>query len=139
MDAKKNIRSKEDRKGLRKFLDYAFEHSITSGLFSCPYLECKYSLCMTRNEAEIHFTIYELLKGYIHRVAHEEFVQSCATSSNSHERPNGVSNVVDDMHGLVHDAFGIPQNDHSMVDRMDCEEQVPNAEPKKFCKLIDES
>ncbi|KAL3509778.1 hypothetical protein ACH5RR_029179 [Cinchona calisaya] len=101
--------------------------NIQALLIAYPCSECKCGISMTRDEAEIHLKVYGFLKGYTRWVAHREFLYSSASASNSNEKPNGPnreSNVSDDMHGLVHDALGIIQDDRFLVDRTDCENHL---------------
>lgn len=105
----------------------------------CPCKECKFGICVARENAELHLTVYGFVKGYTHCAAHGEFLYSSAPKPTSHDILDQVGDELDDMHGLVHDAFGIPEHDHTMIDGTECQEQLPNAEAKKFYNLIDNS
>ena len=135
----KNRRSKEYWDGLQKFLDYAFQNSSINGMILCPCKECKCGVCITRENAELHLKVYGFVKGYTHWAAHGEFVYSSAPKPTSHDISHGVRDELDDMHGLVHDAMGIPEQDYTRIDGTEYKSQLPNVEAEKFYNLIDNS
>ncbi|XP_027156993.1 uncharacterized protein LOC113758246 [Coffea eugenioides] len=135
----KNRRSKEYWDGLQKILDYAFQNSSINGMILCPCKECKCGVCITRENAELHLKVYGFVKGYTHWAAHGEFVYSSAPKPTSHDISHGVRDELDDMHGLVHDALGIPEQDHTRIDGTEYKSQLPNVEAEKFYNLIDNS
>ncbi|XP_071906894.1 uncharacterized protein [Coffea arabica] len=135
----KNRRSKEYWDGLQKFLDYAFQNSSINGMILCPCKECKCGVCVTRENAELHLKVYGFVKGYTHWAAHGEFVYSSAPKPTSHDISHGVRDELDDMHGLVHDALGISEQDQTKTDGTEYKNQLPNGEAEKFYNLIDNS
>nr|XP_027063083.1 uncharacterized protein LOC113689513 [Coffea arabica] len=135
----KNRRSKEYWDGLQKFLDYAFQNSSINGMILCPCKECKCGVCITRENAELHLKVYGFVKGYTHWAAHGEFVYSSAPKPTSYDISHGVRDELDDMHGLVHDAMGIPEQDYTRIDGTEYKSQLPNVEAEKFYNLIDNS
>nr|XP_027067486.1 uncharacterized protein LOC113693107 [Coffea arabica] len=135
----KNRRSKEYWNGLQKFLDYAFQNSSINGMILCPCKECKCGVCITRENAELHLKVYGFVKGYTHWAAHGEFVYSSAPKPTSYDISHGVRDELDDMHGLVHDAMGIPEQDYTRIDGTEYKSQLPNVEAEKFYNLIDNS
>ena len=136
----KDRRSGEFEKGLELFLNYAFKHSSHgNGMIACPCSECKCGVCVSRADAKIHLKVFGFLKGYTQWVAHGEFVYSSAPIQTSDNVPHNVSDIGDDMNGLVHEALGIPQQDPAMAGTFESNQELPNSVAEKFYKLIDDS
>nr|XP_027108997.1 uncharacterized protein LOC113728834 [Coffea arabica] len=92
-----------------------------------------------KENAELHLKVYGFVKGYTHWAAHGEFVYSSAPKPTSYDISHGVRDELDDMHGLVHDAMGIPEQDYTRIDGTEYKSQLPNVEAEKFYNLIDNS
>ncbi|XP_027172109.1 uncharacterized protein LOC113771742 [Coffea eugenioides] len=136
----KDRRSGEFEKGLELFLNYAFKHSSHgNGMIACPCSECKCGVCVSRPDAKIHLKVFGFLKGYTQWVAHGEFVYSSAPIQTSDNVPHNVSDIGDDMNGLVHETLGIPQQDPAMAGTFESNQELPNSVAEKFYKLIDDS
>ncbi|XP_027181759.1 uncharacterized protein LOC113780145 [Coffea eugenioides] len=136
----KDRRSGEFEKGLELFLNYAFKHSSHgNGMIACPCSECKCGVCVSRADAKIHLKVFGFLKGYTQWVAHGEFVYSSAPIQTSDNVPHNVSDIGDDMNGLVHEALGIPQQDPAMAGTFESNQELLNSVAEKFYKLIDDS
>ncbi|XP_073309702.1 uncharacterized protein [Primulina huaijiensis] len=129
--------TKEYRKGLESFLDFAFSNANIDGMIACPCAKCTSGICVSREDVCDHLTVDGVIKGYTHWVAHGEI--ACSASSISSSVPSRVD--VDDMDGLVHDAFGVPQNDGDTINiaGFEKDKEISIGEAEKFYKLIDDS
>ncbi|KAG6519541.1 hypothetical protein ZIOFF_023035 [Zingiber officinale] len=73
---------------------------------------CKIGICVSKEDAYEHLMVDGFIKGYTHWVAHGEI--SCSAYSISSSVPS--HDDVDDMEGLVHEAFGVQQHDADYVE-----------------------
>ncbi|KAG6503406.1 hypothetical protein ZIOFF_035719 [Zingiber officinale] len=98
---------------------------------------CKIGICVSREEAYDHLTVDGFIKGYTHWVAHVEIACSAPSISSSVLSRDDVDN----MEGLVHDAFGVQQHNGSTINTAGFEKDkdIPFGEAEKFYKLIDDS
>ncbi|KAG6514153.1 hypothetical protein ZIOFF_024494 [Zingiber officinale] len=129
--------TEEYRKGLENFLDFAFSNANINETIACPCARCKIGICVSREEAYDHLTVDGFIKGYTHWVAHGETTCSAPSISSSVLSRDDVDN----MEGLVHDAFGVQQHDGSTINTAGFEKDkdIPFGEAEKFYKLIDDS
>ncbi|KAG6529930.1 hypothetical protein ZIOFF_012147 [Zingiber officinale] len=129
--------TEEYRKGLENFLDFAFSNANINGTIACPCARCKIGICVSREEAYDHLTVDGFIKGYTHWVAHGEIACSAPSISSSVLSRDDVDN----MEGLVHDAFGVQQHYGSTINTAGFEKDkdIPFGETEKFYKLIDDS
>ncbi|KAG6538774.1 hypothetical protein ZIOFF_003902 [Zingiber officinale] len=129
--------TEEYRKGLENFLDFAFSNANINGTIACPCARCKIGICVSREEAYDHLTVDGFIKGYTYWVAHGEIACSAPSISSSVLSRDDVDN----MEGLVHDAFGVQQHDGSTINTAGFEKDkdIPFGEAEKFYKLIDDS
>ncbi|XP_073130868.1 uncharacterized protein [Henckelia pumila] len=129
--------TEEYRKGLESFLDFAFSNANINVKIACPCARCKIGICVSREDAYDHLTVDGFIKGYTHWVAHGEILCSASLISSS----VSYRDDVDDMEGLVHEAFGVPQHDDNInnTSGFEKDKDIPIGEAQKFYKLIDDS
>ncbi|XP_042472526.1 uncharacterized protein LOC122055220 [Zingiber officinale] len=129
--------NEEYRKGLENFLDFAFSNANINGMIACPCARCKIGICVSKEDAYEHLMVDGFIKGYTHWVAHGEI--SCSAYSISSSVPS--HDDVDDMEGLVHEAFGVQQHDGSTINTAGFEKDtdIPIGEVETFYKLIDDA
>lgn len=119
----------EYQKGLEEFLDLMFSNECSSGQILCPCIKCGNEIWVNREEARMHLICDGFFKGY--RIAH----------SISQPSSCPALETLDDMQGLVHDAFGI-LDENIFENETDTEEgnlNEPNAEANKFYKLLEDA
>ncbi|KAG8363818.1 hypothetical protein BUALT_Bualt19G0061800 [Buddleja alternifolia] len=120
--------TKDYERGLNEVLDMAFGHVCLNGKIHCPCKFCKNAKWVNRDVAKDHLTVDGFMKGYTNWVAHGED----STSGQVNFQINNEFNMIDDMQGLVHDAFGIKDTDLNM-------EEEPNEQAKTFYKSLDDA
>ncbi|XP_012832690.1 PREDICTED: uncharacterized protein LOC105953559 [Erythranthe guttata] len=120
--------TKEDENGLNQFLDMAFAKVSLSGKIICPCKRCRNGKGVIREIAEEHLLVDGFMKGYTNWVAHgEDTLTDHVDSQNFNE-----FNMLGDMTGLVHDAFGVNDTNSNM-------EEEPNGQAKVFFELFDDA
>ena len=97
----------EYQSGLQYFLDYAFRNASMHDQILCPCKRCRIRIMVSRDDAFEHLTVDGFIPGYNQWIAHGELPSRL--SSSGENLPNSLGN--DDMRGLVHDAFGVPNED----------------------------
>lgn len=127
--------------GLTFFLDFAFRNASISDRILCPCKHCKIGIFQSRDDAYEHLLVDGFIPGYTRWIAHGEIYTSLSCmSENQHDRPE-TSGFVDDMVGLVHDAFGARQEDDFVQDRISSplDSEMASGQAQSFYKLIDAS
>ncbi|KAG6405745.1 hypothetical protein SASPL_133339 [Salvia splendens] len=103
----------------------------------CPCKCCGIGILVNRDDAFEHLMVDGFIPGYSQWIAHG--VLPSRLSSRGENQHNSLGD--DDMQGLVHDAFGVPNEDGSTEEYtgspMDAE--IANGQAKEFYKLIDSS
>ncbi|KAG6428069.1 hypothetical protein SASPL_112318 [Salvia splendens] len=93
----------------------------------------------SRDEAYEHLTVDGFIPGYTDWIAHGELPSILASRrENQHNNVEALGD--DDMQGLVHDVFGVPNEDGYTDDtnsHMDSE--IANGQAREFYRLIDDS
>ncbi|KAG6395273.1 hypothetical protein SASPL_145915 [Salvia splendens] len=93
----------------------------------------------SRDEAYEHLTVDGFIPGYTDWIAHGELPSILASRrENQHNNVEALGD--DDMQGLVHDVFGVPNEDGYTDDtnsQMDSE--IANGQAREFYRLIDDS
>ncbi|KAL3838963.1 hypothetical protein ACJIZ3_023554 [Penstemon smallii] len=121
--------------GVTTFLDFAFSHGSIDGMISCPCKKCGNGVWVVRADAKDHLICDGFMKGYTNWIAHGETSHNNASYFHSPRVPNAP----DDMEGLLHDAFGMPNDIHNIEETIDPTMAMPSEETKRFCKLLDDS
>ena len=130
--------------GVEVFLNYAFSNASVNEMICCPCKGCKIGIFVTREEAREHLIVRGFISGYTHWRAHGELWDNSASTSRTHEISDDIlhdtSNPqVDDMGGLLHDAFAFSQIDGVMGDATNDSNEMPSIDVEKFYKLVDDS
>ena len=126
----------EYQNGLEYFLDYAFRNASMKDKILCPCKRCGVGISVSRDEAFEHLTVDGYIPRYTQWIAHGEL-----PSSHSSRFDNQHNLGDDDMQGLVHDAFGVPNKggyteEHT---RSHIDAEIVNGQTREFYKLIDGS
>ncbi|XP_058071152.1 uncharacterized protein LOC131220206 [Magnolia sinica] len=107
-------------KGMKEFIEFAFNNAASEGKILCPCVKCTNLFWRAHKEVVDHLVCEGIMPNYTRWVFHGEASSSStsgpATSTHDDIPPR------DDMHGLLHDVFGI-----SGVDDMPTE--LPSQEP----------
>ncbi|XP_042063803.1 uncharacterized protein LOC121807603 [Salvia splendens] len=121
--------------GLEYFLDYAFRNSSMKDKILCPCKRCGIGISVSRDEAFEHLTVDGFIPGYTQWIAHGELPSS--RSSRCDNQHNTLGD--DDMQGLVHDAFGVPNEDGYTKEHIksQIDAESANGQANEFYKLID--
>ena len=119
----------EYEKGLDKFLDSMFSKECLGGQILCPCIKCGNEVWVDREEARIHLICDGFIKGY-------QISPSISQHSNT-----PASGKLDDMQGLVYDAFymldeNMPSNEIGIEDE---NFDIPNAHVGKFYKVLEDA
>ncbi|KAG8380558.1 hypothetical protein BUALT_Bualt06G0028100 [Buddleja alternifolia] len=120
--------TKEYERGLNQFLDTTFDRVSLSGKIYCPCKRCKNVKWINREVAKEHLTVDGFMKGYTNWIAHGE--DSSPNQVNFQQ--NNEFNQLDDMYGLIHDAFGVNEIDVNMEEEL-------NEQAKNFYKLLEDN
>ncbi|KAG6407736.1 hypothetical protein SASPL_130733 [Salvia splendens] len=101
----------------------------------CPCKRCGIGISVSRDEAFEHLTVDGFIPGYTQWIAHGELPSS--RSSRFDNQHNTLGD--DDMQGLVHDAFGVPNEDGYTEEhtRSQIDAEIANGQAREFYKLID--
>ncbi|KAH6796389.1 hypothetical protein C2S51_037375 [Perilla frutescens var. frutescens] len=134
--------TEEYQNGLKFFLDFSFNNASISDKILCPCKRCKIGIFVSRDDAYEHLIVDGFIPGYTQWIAHGELSRKRSRPENQHENQHGypeTSGYVDDMQGLIHDVFRVPQEDGYMQDRT-CsprDTEIANGQAGEFYKLID--
>lgn len=133
--------TEEYQNGLKFFLDYAFRNASMSDGILCPCKRCKIVIFATRDEAFEHLTVDGFISGYTQWIAHGELSSSRSLRSENQSTTAATSNDLDDMQGLVHDAFGVPNIDSYVHEGISSplDADIAKGQAEEFYKLIDAS
>ncbi|PKU62785.1 hypothetical protein MA16_Dca026607 [Dendrobium catenatum] len=93
-------------KGVKNFLNFAFNNGSSSGMILCPCRHCGNGICRTRDDVEAHLLWRGFKPGYYHWTTHGE--TSFKNDIGSHSLI--ANDVNDDMEGLLNDAFRFESN-----------------------------
>lgn len=113
--------------GVKRFLDFSFANAISRDMIKCPCKNCSNVYYRSRDEAFEHLICDGFEKSYARCVwifHGEKFALD-----------EDVPDEVDDMHGMLRSAFGIQDLKSSSQEP----EEGPNAEAKKFYKLVEDA
>lgn len=154
MNQPRNNQEYED--GLEKFLDFAFGNSKRNGVILCPCRECRLNISVDREVAKEHLIVMGFIRGYNQWIAHGEKpetnvnvqvplsnpnFQTPSSSTNIPMQPTSgtTPNITDDVHNLIHDTFGIHEQDNDGDATMEYLEgvNIPSADKEKFLKLLE--
>ncbi|KAK9283647.1 hypothetical protein L1049_011897 [Liquidambar formosana] len=121
--------------GLDKFLQYAYDNASSGGLIYCPCKKCFNSRRYNSEIVKQHLTIngwsklYSRCKWAYH--GEVEILQSQNETLDGEDE----SEDVDDMCGMLHEAFGIPTAEGGLDERID----EPNPDASKFYNLMEDT
>ncbi|XP_058088150.1 uncharacterized protein LOC131235062 [Magnolia sinica] len=92
-------------KGMKEFIEFAFNNAASEGKILCPCVKCANLFWRAHKEVVDHLVCEGIMPNYTRWVFHGEASSSStsgpATSTHDDMPPR------DDMHGLLHDVFGI--------------------------------
>ncbi|XP_041994040.1 uncharacterized protein LOC121744538 isoform X1 [Salvia splendens] len=127
----------EYQNGLHYFLDYAFHNASMHDKILCPCKRCRIRILVSRDDAFEHLTVDGFIPGYNQWIAHGELPSRLSSSGENQHNSLGD----DDMRGLVHDAFGVPNEEGHTEEYTGAQMDVDyaNGQAKEFYKLIDNS
>ena len=88
--------------GVLEFLEFAFNNAPQSDKLPCPYVRCNNCLLHNGQFMQSHLQNYWIARNYVLWVIHGEYEFDESINNDDFEYE-----PCDDMHGLVHDAFGM--------------------------------
>ncbi|XP_058215037.1 uncharacterized protein LOC131326316 [Rhododendron vialii] len=124
--------------GVENFIEFAYANKLLEAKIYCPCKKCVNLKFETRTGGKEHIIINGFDTKYTRWTYHEEL---SASSSGSAMDVNHKSDFMDDMVGLVHDAFGIPRQEGDLSDA----EMINGVglgldeKTKKFFKLLEDA
>ncbi|KAJ9561926.1 hypothetical protein OSB04_007086 [Centaurea solstitialis] len=127
----------EYQKSLEEFLDIMLSNEGSNGQILCPCIKCGNEVWVNREEARMHLICDGFFRGY--RIPPSMSQPSSFPTSEPSSFP--TSGPLDDMQGLVRDAFCIP-DENTFEDEIGVEDEIssePNEEAKKFYKLLEDA
>ncbi|KAJ9553381.1 hypothetical protein OSB04_017426 [Centaurea solstitialis] len=127
----------EYQKSLEEFLDIMLSNEGSNGQILCPCIKCGNEVWVNREEARMHLICDGFFRGY--RIPPSMSQPSSFPTSEPSSFP--TSGPLDDMQGLVRDAFCIP-DENTFEDGIGVEDEIssePNEEAKKFYKLLEDA
>ncbi|XXG86159.1 hypothetical protein AAC387_Pa11g1107 [Persea americana] len=119
--------------GVKKFLDFAFDHTTNGDKIQCPCIKCCNKFYKNREKVHGDLLWNGKMKRYIHWMSHGE--------DNGDEYISDESDEGDDIHGMLQDTFGM-SNLVGGDDNEIPEESTPdelNMEVQKFYELLKEA
>ncbi|KAI8541932.1 hypothetical protein RHMOL_Rhmol08G0099000 [Rhododendron molle] len=119
--------------GVESFIEFAYANRLPEAKIYCPCKKCVNLKFETRTGVKEHIIINGYDTKYTRWTYHEEL---SASSSGSAMDVNHESDFMDDMVGLVHDAFGIPRQEDDATYMRD--EDVPWVRPDMDGTTIDD-
>jgi hypothetical protein len=125
--------------GVDSFLRFAMNNASLNGKILCPCVKCGNGIMRTDIEAREHLIVYGFIKGYSHWIVHGELSLQTSSRTNLGSNFQGDNSQVDDMDGLLHDAFGIPSHDDFEGVENSPGAEFLNSEAENFYKLINDS
>ncbi|KAG5528907.1 hypothetical protein RHGRI_029536 [Rhododendron griersonianum] len=124
--------------GVESFIEFAYANKLPEAKIYCPCKKCVNLKFETRTGVKEHIIINGFDTKYTRWTYHEEL---SASSSGSAMDVNHEFDFMDDMVGLVHDAFGIQrqEGDLSDVEMINGVGLGPDEKTKKFFKLLEDA
>jgi hypothetical protein len=122
---------------LTLFLRFAMNNASLNGKILYPCVKCGNRVIRTEMEVQEHLIVYGFIKGYSHWIVHGELSFSSSSRTNLGSYLKDVNSQIDDMDGLLHDAFGIPMHIEGVETSPGVE--CSNSDDEKFYKLINDS
>ncbi|KAK9166918.1 hypothetical protein Scep_002109 [Stephania cephalantha] len=121
--------------GYEQFLDFAYANNETKEKIYCPCKECCNRFLKSREKVKGHLILNGFLNHYKNWIYHGESNTPSNCYKDNEERHKSFH---DDMVGMVHDAFGIPNIDDAETGNSSESTQVfgPNEETKSLFNLI---
>ncbi|KAG6405592.1 hypothetical protein SASPL_133183 [Salvia splendens] len=105
----------------------------------CPCKRCQMVIFVSRDEAYEHLTFDGFIPGYTDWIAHGE-LPSILASRHENQHNNVEALGDDDMQGLVHDVFGVSNEDgYTDVTNSQMDSEIANGQARDFYRLIDDS
>eukprot|EP00268_Persea_americana_P019667 TRINITY_DN2010_c0_g2_i4.p1 TRINITY_DN2010_c0_g2~~TRINITY_DN2010_c0_g2_i4.p1 ORF type:complete len:465 (-),score=57.82 TRINITY_DN2010_c0_g2_i4:857-2251(-) len=127
----KSRSSSEYLNGVIEFLNFAFDHATNDDKIPCPCIKCCNKYYKNREDVHGDLLWNGIMQIYINWTSHGEDIYGGEYISDESEEG-------DDMHEMLHDAFGMPNLDGG-EDNESPEESIPdepNMEAQKFYKLL---
>ncbi|KAL3523551.1 hypothetical protein ACH5RR_016385 [Cinchona calisaya] len=125
---------------VENFLEFAYKGKEEDDKIYCPGNKCNNRYFIGKHTVRGHLTINGFTDNYWVWTSHGETYAHPHTSHGNNDRSNLA--IGDDMVGLVHDAFGIPNvnftNDSGQPSE-DNQSSDPNEETKDFLKLLQDA
>ncbi|KAA8532586.1 hypothetical protein F0562_032598 [Nyssa sinensis] len=102
-------------KGANEFLKFAMANKLPGSEIYCPCTKCQNIKLVQEKVAYEHIIVNGFLRNYKNWIYHGEPLCTDGRDNDAARRPNLESSICDDMVGMIHDAFGIP-NMNDVVD-----------------------
>ena len=119
--------------GCDKFLEFAYTNKPNGSKISCPCRECVNRFYESRSVVRGHIIYNGFYPSYLQWTYHGEIIRT--DEPENQNSTVGVDGVDDDMVGMVHDAFGVP--DLEEFDEFEEGNPWPDEDTKKFLKLLE--
>ncbi|KAA8515604.1 hypothetical protein F0562_018785 [Nyssa sinensis] len=103
-------------KGVNEFLNFAMANKLPGSEIYCPCRKCQNIKLVQEKVAYEHIIVNGFLQNYKNWIYHGEPLCTNGRDNDAATRPNSKSSMCDDMVGMIHDAFGIPNMDDIVDD-----------------------
>ncbi|KAA8534214.1 hypothetical protein F0562_031593 [Nyssa sinensis] len=103
-------------KGANEFLKFAMANKLPGSEIYCPCTKCQNIKLVQEKVAYEHIIVNGFLRNYKNWIYHGEPLCTDGRDNDAARRPNLESSICDDMVGMIHDAFGIPNMDDVVDD-----------------------
>ncbi|CAN6676733.1 unnamed protein product [Malus baccata var. baccata] len=126
--------------GLEHFLEFAFDNNKGHTRIYCPCKKCYNRYFVTREVAKAHIIVDGFMPNYRNWIHHGETNQPLYSEQGIGN--NTPSAFVDDMFGMVQEAFGHSNVDPNMENDQSTENEHsegPNDETRKYFKLLQDA
>ncbi|KAA8521661.1 hypothetical protein F0562_012349 [Nyssa sinensis] len=103
-------------KGANEYLKFAMANKLPGSEIYCPCTKCQNIKLVQEKVAYEHIIVNGFLRNYKNWIYHGEPLCTDVRDNDAARRPNLESSICDDMVGMIHDAFGIPNMDDVVDD-----------------------
>ncbi|KAA8538798.1 hypothetical protein F0562_025490 [Nyssa sinensis] len=123
-------------KGANEFLKFAMANKLPGSEIYCPCTKCQNIKLVQEKVAYEHIIVNGFLRNYKNWIYHGEPLCTDGRDNDAARRPNLESSICDDMVGMIHDAFGIPNMDDVVDDEPSQTMEGPDIETEAYFKLL---
>ncbi|XP_073033343.1 uncharacterized protein [Primulina eburnea] len=131
--------TKEYRKGLESFLDFAFSNANINGMIACPFAKCKIGICVSREDACDHLTVDGFIKGMASEgktvgkphFQHQDKANTQSRIMIANHAARSSKKEVQNIQGMLNNQMdGVSKHQHNDLQDVDSESESLDAEKK---------